>query len=634
MKKNYRILLEAMLALAIISSLSITALSQSQTTKADLILLNGTVYTVDEKVNWDKQPQQAIAIAGKKIAYVGNSSGSKEYIGPKTRIVDLKGKMVLPGFIEAHMHPSGAAFLMAGVSLLNATTSEGYLKLIKDYALENPNASVIRGFGWNHPAFGPNGPTKELLDSVVPDKPVILVALDGHSAWVNSKALEMAGITNKTLDPSGGTIERDSKGNPSGTLREKSAIDPVVSKLPPLSEVEISQGLMRILGMAKEFGITTATDSGVFDEKTMDAYSNLDKEGKLDVRIRGEQVLDPGLGVKQIPALVAERNNYSSGLAQMKTAKLFMDGVVEGHTALLLEPYIDRPGFKSSPVWKADVFNDTVTALDKAGFQIEVHAVGDGAVRMVLDAYQRAMEKNGKRDSRHKIAHNVLVSPQDLPRFKTLGVIPVMQPNWFYYDSTFEKNNLAFLGPERAEHMMPMKSLIDSGAIVAIGTDFPVSDYPTMNPLDEIKTGVTRLPLPPDSNITKPYWPEERVDLKTVIECATINGAYVSFMENETGSLEVGKLADLIVIDRDLFKAPVQDINKAEVLTTILEGREVYGAFKENETVSLGAGKLSKAYENLFKDVAKEDVEQTDGLLAELDGGGAIFENNTQKIPS
>ena len=183
---------------------------------------------------------------------------------------------------------------------------------------------------------------------------------------------------------------------------------------------------------------------------------------------------------------------------------------------------------------------------------------------MALDAYQSAMEKNGKRDSRHKIAHVVIVSPQDLPRFKALGVIPVPSPNWFYYDATYEQNNLAYLGPERAEHMMPMKSFIDNGAIVAIGTDFPAcGDYPTMNPLDEIKTGMTRLPLPPDSNITKPYWPEERVDLKTMIECATINGAYASFMENETGSLEVGKLADLIVLDRDLFKVPAEDINKA-----------------------------------------------------------------------
>ncbi len=638
MRKNYSVLLEAMLALAIIFSLSITALSQSQTTKADLVLLNGTVYTVNEKINWNKQPQQAIAIAGKKIAYVGNNSGTKDYIGPKTRIVDLKGKMVLPGFIEAHVHPSATAFLLSGVSLFNAMTSDENLKLIKDYTLKNPNASVIRGFGWNYAAFGPNGPTKELLDSVVPDKPAMLFAMDGHSAWVNSKALKMAGVDNKTLNPLGGIIERDSNGNPSGTLRELSAEALVISKLPPLSEEEIMQGMIGILDMIKGYGITTAHDSGIFNERMMKAYSDLEKEGKLDVRIRGEQVLDPGQGVEQIPALVAERNNYSSDLVQMKTAKLFIDGVLEGHTALLLEPYIDRPGFKSSPIWKPEIFNDTITALDKAGFQIEVHSVGDGGTRMVLNAYQRAMEKNGKRDSRHKIAHVILVSPKDLPRFKTLGVIPVPSPNWFCYDSTYKTNTLAYLGPDRAEHTMPMRSFIDNGAVVAIGTDFPgVGDYLTMNPLDEIKAGVTRLPLSPNSNITKPYWPEERVDLKTMIECATINGAYASFMENETGSLEVGKLADLIVIDRDLFKVSTQDINKAEVLTTLLEGREVFGAFKENETISLGASKLaelSQDYRDLFKDVAKEDILQADGLLAELDGGGAVFDNNTQKIPS
>ncbi len=634
MRKANRVLLEAMLALAVIASLSISALSQSQAIKADLVLLNGTVYTVNENVNWDKQPQQAIAITGKKIAYVGDNSGARGFIGPNTRIVDLEGKMVLPGFVEAHVHPSGAALLLAGVSLFNATTSDGYLKLIKDYALQNPNVTVIRGFGWNYPVFGPKGPTKELLDSVVPDKPVFLYALDGHSAWVNSKALEIANVTDKTPDPQGGVIERDSKGNPSGTLREPSAFNLVLSKLPPIDDKEITQGLIRILDVAKESGITTAHDSGVFNPKMMDIYSNLDKEGKLDVRIRAEQVLDPKLGTEQIPALIAERNNYSSGLVQMKTAKLLLDGVVEGHTALLLEPYIDRPGFKSAPIWKPEVFNDTITALDKAGFQIEVHAIGDGAVRMTLDAYQRARELNGKRDSRHKIAHVVLVSAQDLPRFKSLGVIPVPSPNWFYYDPTFETNNLAYLGSERAEHMMPMKSFIDSGAMVAIGTDFPAcGDYPTMNPLDEIKTGVTRLPLSPDSNITKVYWPEERVDLKTMIECATINGAYASFMENETGSLEVGKLADLIVLDKDLFKMAPEDINKAEVLTTILEGREVFGAFKDNETISLDADQmevLSKLYEGLYKNVAPEDIEQADGLLAELDGGGAIYKDNNK----
>lgn len=244
---------------------------------------------------------------------------------------------------------------------------------------------------------------------------------------------------------------------------------------------------------------------------------------------------------------------------------------------------------------------------------------------MVLDAYQRAQEINGKRDSRHKIAHVVLVSAKDLPRFKALGVIPAVSPNWFYYDATFEHNNLAYLGSQRAEHMMPMKSSIDNGSVVGIGTDFPAcGEYLTINPLDEIKTGVTRHPLPIDSNVTEVYWPEERVDLKTMIECATINGAYARFMENETGSLEAGKMADLIVLDKDLFKMPPEDINKARVLTTIIDGREVFGAFKENDTVSLEAGELAellKAYEYLFKDVAREDIAQANGLLAELARG-------------
>jgi predicted amidohydrolase YtcJ len=634
MRKSNKVLIEAMLALAIIALLSTTAISQSKNADADLVLLNGTVYTVNEKVDWDKQPQQAIAVAGKKITYVGNDSGAKDYMGPETRIVDLEGKMVLPGFIEAHVHPSTTAFLLAGVNLFNVMTSDDCLKSIKNYTLENPNASVIRGFGWNYAAFGPKGPTKELLDSVVPDKPAMLFAMDGHSAWVNSKALEIAGVDNQTPNPQGGIIEHDSNGNPSGTLRELSAQTLVLYKLTPPSKEEIMQGMIGILDMMKGSGITTAHDSGVFNELVMKAYSNLEKEGKLDVRIKGEQVLDPGRGVEQIPDLVAERNNYSSGLVQMKTAKLFIDGVIEGHTALLLEPYIDRPGFKSTPIWKPETFNDTIATLDKAGFQIELHAGGDGAVRMGLDAYQRAQEINGKRDSRHKIAHVILIAPQDMPRFKTLGVIPALSPNWFCYDSTYETNTLAYLGPDRAEHTLPMKSLIDKGAIVVIGTDFPgVGDYLTMNPLDEIEAGMTRLPLLPNSNITKPYRPEERVDLKTMIECATINGAYASFMENDTGSLEVGKLADLIVIDKDLFKLPTEEINKAEVLTTVLEGRVVFGAF--NETAYLDAStmdELAKDYGDLFKDVAKGDIQQANGLLAELDGGRIIYKNNTLEL--
>jgi len=583
--KRYRLVPKIVMALAMILALSTTSLSQPTNPGANLVLLNGTIYTVNEKIDWDKQPQEAIAINGTRIAYVGNDSGALDFIGPKSRVIDLQGKTVLPGFIDSHMHPSIAGSLMSGVILVNAKTSDEYLKLVKTYAMEHPNASVIRGFGWVHDAFGPNGPTKELLDSIVPDKPVVLVNIDTHSIWVNSNALEMAGITKDTPDPTGGVIERDLEGNPSGTLEEPSAENLVGSRLPPLSNEEIMQGLVKVLDMARGDGITTASDSNIINEELMKAYSNLDKDGKLNVRIRGEQLCDPKLGESQVPALVAERNNYSSDLLCMKTAKLLMDGVTEAHTALLLEPYADRPGFKGTPVWDPETFNETIAALDRAGFQIEVHSIGDGAVHMTLNAYENAIKENGRRDSRHKVAHVALLSPQDLPRFKALGSIPVLSPNWFYYDSNYETNNLPNLGPERAEHMYPMKSIVDSGATVATGTDFPAGgDYLTMNPLDGIRTGIVRLPLAQDTNVTKPLWPEEKVDLKTLIECATINGAYAAFLENETGSLEVGKMADLIVLDKDLFKLPAEDINKARVLNTILEGREVYGSFDKNDT--------------------------------------------------
>jgi len=581
---SYRLVIKKVLALAMIQALNITTLSQPKNPVANLVLLNGTIYTVNKKVDWDKQPQESIAINGTRIAYVGNNSGALDYVGPESRVIDLQGKMVLPGFIDSHMHPSIAGSLMSGVILVNAKTSDEYLNLVKTYVMEHPNARVIRGFGWAHGAFGPNGPTKELLDSIVPDKPVALFNMDAHSIWVNSKVLEVADITKDTPDPAGGIIERDSEGNPSGTLKEISAVN-LESKLPPLSNEETMQGLAKVLDMASECGITTASDCFITTEELLKAYSDLDRQGKLNVRIRLEQFCDHKLDVKQILALVAKRSNYSSDLMCMKTAKLFIDGVNEAHTALLLEPYADRPGFKGTPIWNLKIFNETIAALDKAGFQIEVHAVGDGAVRMALNAYENAMKKNGKRDSRHKVAHMILLSAQDLPRFKAMGVIPVLSPNWFYCDSNYQTNTLPSLGLERAEHMYPMKSIVDSGATVSMGTDFPAcGDYSTMNPLEGIRTGIVRLPITQNTNVTKPLWPEEKVDLKTLIECATINGAYTAFLENETGSLEVGKMADLIVLDKDLFKLPPEDINKARVLNTILEGREVYGSFDENDT--------------------------------------------------
>ncbi|MFB3765990.1 MAG: amidohydrolase [Methanotrichaceae archaeon] len=550
---------------------------------ADMVLLNGTVYTVNTNTSWDQHPLQALAISGKRIVYVGDNEGARAYIGPGTEAVDLSGKMVLPGFIDAHIHPLISVMLMAGVDLTDVDTSKDYIKKVKDYADKNKDAKVIRGFGWNYPPFGASGPTKELLDGIISDKPVFLTAIDGHSYWANSKALEMANITKDTPDPAGGRIERDPKtGEPLGTLRESACLVLINSKLPPLSQDEIMQGLTKALDMASSEGITTLHDSVVILNE-ISAYSDLEKEGKLNVKVWGEMYCNQAVGLDQIPYLAAERKNHSSGRFQLKAAKLFADGIIESHTGFLLEPYVDRRGFRGTPVWDPEAFRKMISALDREGFQIEVHCMGDGAVRMSLDAFENARNENGLRDSRHKIAHMEIISPKDVPRFKSLGVIPVVQPIWFYYTPFIDKVTLPVLGPERTARIYPMKSLVDSGAVVACGTDWPLAiDYLTLRPLDSIRTGVVGLPLSKESNITEPFHPEERVDLKTMIEVATIDGAYASFMEKEIGSLEIGKLADLAVIDRDIFKMPAKDINDARVVMTVLEGREV---FRDNSSL-------------------------------------------------
>jgi len=372
---------------------------------------------------------------------------------------------------------------------------------------------------------------------------------------------------------------------------------------------------MKILPQAASAGITTADDAAVSPD-IIAAFAELEEEGKLPVRVFGEIVAIPELGEAEIPLMEAERmvfypgypaieQGYSSiddlpgladgdlqyypslseisgysdneGLFMIQTGKLFLDGVVEGHTGYLIMPYADDLSTSGTINWDKETFQEMIEILDALGFQIDIHAIGDGAVRMSLDAYQNAQEKNGVRDSRHKISHIQLIDPSDIQRIQKLGIIAALQPNWFYYDENFDDVTLPYLGEERAYRMYMLKTILDSGGIVAFGTDYPVgTDYLTYNPLDGIRTAVTRLPLPPESSITEPYGPEERIDLKAAIEAYTYWGAYTNFMENSTGTLEEGKLADIIVLDKDLFSLPSEDINKARVVATYLEGREVF----------------------------------------------------------
>ncbi len=582
--------------------------------EADIVLLNGSVYTVAYGTDWDSSPQESIALKGDSILAINTSQSMKPYIGPQTRVYDLQGKMVLPGFVDTHIHLGLAAQLMAGVDLLNCTSIEEIQQNLSDYTSQHKDMAVIRGFGWKYFLFNASGPDKAMIDAVIPDKPVILTAFDGHSTWVNSKALEIAEITGSTPDPKGGKIEKDAEQNPTGVLHEMAATELVTSKVPPLSTSQITEMLSVLLPKAAAYGITTVDDAAVTPEVIL-AFSDLEDAGKLPVRVFGEMVVIPDLGEEELPALVAARalqspgglgngtERYlddlfaimkgdsvgfvpvsetspyrdSSGLFRLETGKLFLDGVIEGHTGYLIEPYADQPSENGTINWDPETFTQVIEDLDRMGFQVDIHAIGDGAVRLSLDAYENAREQNGIRDSRHKISHIQLINASDIPRLGSEGVIAALQPNWEYYDQNFANTSVPFLGKDRAEQMYTLQSILDSGGVVAFGTDYPVgTDYLTYNPLDGIRTSITRLPLPPESRVTKPYRISEAVDLKTAIESATYWGAYTNFMENRAGSLQEGKLADVVVLDRDLFTLPPRDINKAQVVATYLEGKEVF----------------------------------------------------------
>ena len=549
---------------------------------ADLILKNGTVYTVDADRSW----AESVAIRGKRIAYVGNNKEAESYIGPDTKVIDLKGKMVLPGFIDSHAHVSYCVSLIATAQLINLPSLDAYQKSIQGFAKKNPDLEVIYGNGWDNSLFPPIGPVKEDLDAVISDRPASMMSSDGHAIWVNSAALKMAGITKETPDPEGGGIERDPEtGEPAGTFREN-AMDLIHNVLPPFTLEQLKEGIRAYIDIAAKEGITTVHDPMlILPEETgsllgagllrnnIAAFSQLAVQGKLNMRVTGSLLAAPERGVSQVSAFLSERSKHKDPLFQTNSIKVFADGVIEGSTGYLLEPYKHMPGFRGTCLWEPEVLKETFKVLDNERFQIHVHAIGDAAVRITLDAFEHARKANGPRDSRHLVTHLQLVAPEDIPRFSSLGVIGVPQPIWFIKGEHHNKLAIPYLGRERADRQYPMKSFFDAGVRMASASDFPVTI--PCPPLLGIMTAITRC----EPGVTDPdeiLWPEERVGLEDIIASFTINGAYANFLENETGSLEAGKLADIAVIDQNLFEMPAAEINNAKVLLTLFEGREIY----------------------------------------------------------
>jgi predicted amidohydrolase YtcJ len=403
----------------------------------------------------------------------------------------------------------------------------------------------------------------------VPEIPVFLEAADGHSAWVNSKALALAGIDRNTKDPARGRIERDKNGEPTGTLRE-AAISLVARYIPAPTESDYVEGLRRALKLANSFGITSVQDASASIEE-LNAYKTLDQKGALTVRVVAATKIDPDKAETQIPELIKRRALFNTARLNATAAKIFADGVIESHTAFLLEPYVDQPKNRGPANYRSEKLTKLITALDRAGFQVHVHAIGDGAVRMALDAFEEAQKSNGRGDLRHHIAHLELISPSDIPRFAKLGVIANFQPLWAYADSYITDLTEPILGPERSRRLYPIGSVVRTGAVIVGGSDWSVT---SLNPLEAIQIGVTRYGLNDAKRVS--WLPDERAGLASMIAAYTINGAYLAHREKQTGSIEVGKTADLVVLSDNLFTIPEYSIHKVKVLLTLLDGKEVF----------------------------------------------------------
>ncbi len=537
--------------------------------KANLVLKNGSVYTVDAHRSW----AQAIAINDGKIVYVGSDIGVEATIGADTVVIDLGGKMVLPGFVDAHAHPSYAMDFIGNINLYFCDSLEKYQREIAEYAHSHADAEVLRGSGWRNEIFPDRGPTKDILDTISPDRLFSLQSSDGHSVWVNSATLERAGITKDTPDPEGGLIERDPEsGEPNGTLRETAMflIDKVI---PDYSMAERKTTLLAYQEMAARAGITLSHDA-MLEAQSIAAFKELEAEDKLKMRFRGAIWMKPDQETgPQIKRVLRERSRNRHPYFQTHAAKIFVDGVIEGGTAYLFEPYTHKPDFRGEPLWPPDVLNELLATLDEKNVQIHVHVIGDAAARITLDALEYAQRINGERDSRHSITHLQLVAPEDIQRFKQLAVIGLPQPFWFSVRDYYWELALPYLGKERADSQYPMRSFIDAGVIMASSSDFPVTI--PFDPVIAIQLGMTRseLGLVPEEIL----WPEERVTLEDMIASFTINGAYANFLEKEIGSLEVGKQADIVVLDQNLFDIPIAEIANTKVLLTLVDGEMTFG---------------------------------------------------------
>ncbi|MGH9504811.1 MAG: amidohydrolase [Terriglobales bacterium] len=534
---------------------------------ADTVIVNARIYTVNPRQPW----AEALAIHGDKIIAVGNAKEIAAYRGPSTKIIDAKGKLVLPGFTDCHIHFMEGSLGLTRVELEGTKSVAEIQQRVKTYAAAHPQEAWIQGMGWTYPTFGPSAlPDKKFLDEVVPDRPVFLQAFDGHSSWANSKALALAGITRETPDPPNGKIVRDDKGEATGALQE-SAGHLVARFAPEPTREERLEALRLGMHEANKFGLARVHSAGG-DFEWLDLYNELRQKQELSLRFYVAYFLDPPeLKPDEIDKIEQARRTYHDDWISGGVVKTMLDGVIEAHTAAMLEPYSDDPTKIGKLFWDPEKYKQAVTELDRRGLQIFTHAIGDQAVRLALDAYQGAAEANHTHDMRPRIEHIETISAQDIPRFGKLGVIASFQPLHAYPDEDTLGIWARNVGKERAQRAWVWHSIESTGGVLAFGSDWPVV---TLNPWPGVQNALTRKTTegdPPGG-----FVPQERISLEDTIKAYTLGAAFAGHREKTEGSIEPGKLADLIVLSRDLFKIEPSQISSMEILLTMVGGRVVY----------------------------------------------------------
>ena len=537
----------------------------------DLAILGGRIATMDPARSW----ASALAVRDGRIVAVGSDQTIRPHVGPRTRIIEARGRTVTPGFGDAHVHPVHAGLDNLRCQLRGSRGIPAYLDVIAAYAAAHPHETWIRGGGWSMDDFPAGIPTSADLDRVVPDRPTILYSRDGHTAWVNSNALELAGVTATTSDPEDGRIDRDADGNPLGALQE-GAVDLVQRLVPATTRDELVAGLRNAQAELHSLGITSWQDAIIEPDHEEIAYVELAGRGELTARVVGALWWERSRGAEQIEELVERRTRTTSDRYRATSVKIMQDGVVENFTAGVLEPYLGADGQPTDNRGLSQVDPEAlkgyVATLDELGFQPHFHALAERAVREALDAIEAARRANGLSDTRPHIAHIQVIHPDDIARFRELGVVANAQPLWAVREGQMENLTIPFLGPERSTWQYPFQSLLAAGATLAMGSDWSVS---SADPLLEMEVAVQRT-----SDLYADDWPvflpEQRIDLMDALAGFTAGTAWVNHLEHELGSIEVGKTGDFVVLDRDLFDRGEGKIRESRVLATFIDGAPVY----------------------------------------------------------